>query len=188
MSDPRRAMIWKGIFEVILITIGVFLAMEVDQWREHRQRQQQARATLQRFRTEIQTNQAAVQKVQAYHDKVRTLVAAYLDPKTRAAADLHLEGVQPVVFQHTAWDLAIATQSLADIEPDLAYELARVYGLQQMYEGLTTGLTYLRPPSEDLTKFLHSLKIYLDDIVIHEPALAANYQQILPLIERALRH
>lgn len=39
----------------------------------------------------------------------------------------------------------------------------------------------------DFLKFLHSVKIWLDDIVYHEPALADSYKQILPLIESALR-
>lgn len=46
---------------------------------------------------------------------------------------------------------------------------------------------YLRPPSEDFTKFLHSVKIWLDDIVYYEPALAEGYKKILPTIDQALR-
>lgn len=190
MSDPRRALVWKGLFEIVLISVGVFLAMAADQWRTDRQHRDQARAALQRLKVEIETNQVAVDKVKDYHVKMRKTIIAYLDPKTRATTDLQMEGILPAIFEHTAWDLAITTQSLADIDPQLAYELARLYGLQQTYAGLTGGLTqsmYLRPPSEDLPKFLHSVRIWLDDIVIHEPALADGYKQILPLIDRALK-
>jgi len=190
MSDPRRALVWKAVMEIALVAIGVFLALMADQWRSERQHREQARDALQRFKVEIETNQAAVAKVVEYHATTRTAIAGYLDPKTRDATKLQLAGIQPVVFEHTAWDLALATQSLADIDPPLAFELARLYGMQQMYAGLTGGLMqsmYLRPPSEDLPKFLHSVKIWLDDIVIHEPALAGNYEQILPMIDRALK-
>ena len=189
MSESR-ATATKAILEVILIGVGVFLGMAADQWRSDRQHRDQARDALQRFRVEIQTNQAAVDKVKDLHANLRTAIAGYLDPKTRATTNLHMEGFQPVVFEHTAWDLALATQSLADIEPQLAFELARVYGLQQTYAGLTGGLTqpmYVRPPSEDLVKFLQSVKIWLDDIIYHEPALAENYLKILPMIDRALK-
>ena len=124
------------------------------------------------------------------HATLRTSIAGYLDPKTREKTDLHMEGFQPVVFEHTAWDLALATQSLADLDPKLAFEIARVYGLQETYAGHTGGLgqaMYMRPPSEDLVKFLHSVKIWLDDIVYYEPALAGTYTQILPMIDRALK-
>jgi len=190
MSDPRRALVWKGIFEIALIAIGVFLALMADQWRSDRQHRDQARDALQRFKVEIQTNQAAIDTVKDYHAMMRTAVGAYLDPKTRAATNLQLAGIQPTIFEHTAWDLALATQSLADIDPELAFELARLYGMQQTYAGLTGGLMqsmYQRPPSEDLVKFLHSVKIWLDNIVVHEPAIAENYKRILPKIDRALK-
>ena len=189
MSD-RRATVTKAVLEVALIGIGVFLGMAADQWRSDRQHRDQARDALQRFRVEIQTNQAAVEKVRDLHANLRTAIAGYLDPKTRATTNLHMEGFQPAVFEHTAWDLALATQSLADIDPQLAFELARVYGLQETYSGHTQGLAgamYLRPPSEDLLKFLHSVKIWLDDIVYYEPALTENYTRILPMIDRALK-
>jgi hypothetical protein len=94
-----------------------------------------------------------------------------------------------VAFEHTAWDLAIATQSLADIDATLAFELARIYGQQQTYAGLTGGMLqamYLRPPSESRDPFLHTLRVYLDDIVGLEPGLEKMYDALLPKIDRAL--
>jgi hypothetical protein len=190
VSDSQRGWLWKMLLEVVLIGFAVFLGMAADQWRSDRQHRDQARDALQRFRVEIQTNHAAVEKVKAYHLQMRTEIAARLDPKTQGKTVLNMEGLLPVVFEHTAWDLALATQSLADIDPELSYRLARLYGLQQTYTGLTGSFLqsmYLRPPSEDFTKFLHSVKIWLDDIVYHEPALADAYQEILPLIDRALK-
>ena len=189
MSESR-ATITKALLEVALVAIGVFLGMAADQWRSDRQHREQARDALQRFRVEIQTNQAAVDKWKDYHATLRASIGAYLDPHTREKTNLSMEGFQPVVFEHTAWDLALATQSLVDIDPPLAFELARLYGLQQTYVGHTQGLAgamYIRPPTEDLLKFLHSVKIWLDDIVYYEPALAQNYSKILPMIDRALR-
>ena len=190
MSDSRRAVLSKALLEMVFVALGVFLAMAADQWREDRQHQEQARAALQRFKAEIEANKSAVEKVADYHVRMRRDIAAYLNPATRAATKLRVEGVMPVMFEHTAWDLALATQALADIDAALAYELTRVYGLQQLCIGLTGGLTqamYLRPPSDDLTAFLQSLKVYYDDMVIHEPSLIAMYTRILPLLDRALK-
>jgi hypothetical protein len=190
MSESRRAVVAKALLEMVLVGFGVFLAMTADQWRSDRQHREQARAALQRFKVEIEANKAAVEKVADYHVRIRRDIVAYLNPKTRAASNLRLEGVMPAMFEHTAWDLALATQALADIDASLAYELTRVYGLQQLCVGLTSGLTqamYLRPPSADLTAFLQSLKVYYDDMVIHEPALIEMYSRILPLLDGALK-
>ena len=190
MSSPQRALVWKGLLEVIFIGFGVFLGMAADQWRTDRQHRDQAHDALRRFKTEIEANRAAVMKNQDYRARIRKDITAYLDPKLRPTVNLQMEGTKPVNFEHTAWDLALATQSLADIDSTLAFELARVYGQQQIYTSLTGGLMqamYLRPPSENLTAFLHSVKIYLDDIVEFDPGLVKMYDEVLPLIDRALK-
>jgi hypothetical protein len=190
MSEGRRGMFARAIIEMFMVAIGVFLGLAAEQWRSDRQHREQAHASLQRFKTEIEANKAAVEAVADYHAKAREAIRLYLDPKTRDTSRVQLTGIQPVNYQHTAWDLAIATQSLADLDPHIAYELARIYGHQSLVIGLTTGLTqamYLRPPTEQIIPFLHSVRVYYDDLVIHEPALLKMYAQVLPQIEEALR-
>ena len=190
MSSPQRALVWKALLEVVLISAGVFLGLAAEQWRSDRQHRDQAHQALQRFKTEIEANRAAVMRNQDYRARIRKDITAYLDPRLRPTVNLQMEGIKPVNFEHTAWDLALVTQSLADIDSTLAFELARVYGQQQIYTSLTGGLMqamYLRPPSENLTAFLHSVKIYLDDIVEFDPGLVKMYDEVLPLIDRALK-
>ena len=190
MSSPQRALVWKALLEVVLISAGVFLGLAAEQWRSDRQHRDQAHQALQRFKTEIEANRAAVMKNQDYRARIRKDITAYLDPRLRPTVNLQMEGIKPVNFDHTAWDLALVTQSLADIDSTLAFELARVYGQQQIYTNLTGGLMqamYLRPPSENLTAFLHSVKIYLDDIVEFDPGLVKMYDEVLPLIDQALK-
>jgi hypothetical protein len=189
-GDPRRALVWKALLEVVLISTGVFIGLAAEQWRSNAQHRDQAHAALQRFKSEIESNKAAVQSVTGYHVQLHNQIKAYLNPDTRASSPVRMEGIRPVPFEHTAWDLAIATQSLADIDATLVFELARIYGQQQTYAGLTGGILqamYLRPPSENRDAFFHTLRVYLDDIVGLEPALVEAYNKILPQIDQALR-
>jgi hypothetical protein len=193
MADPKRDWLWKMLLEVALIGVAVFLGMAADQWRTDRQHQQQARDALVRFRTEIATNKTAVASVKDYHTRIRQEAAAYLDaaPKSRDRVTLKIDrGIGPVHFEHTAWDLALATQALVDIDSSLAFELARLYEQQRVYDGLTLGLTqamYHRPPSENFDAFLHSVRVWLDDIVSLDPQLLASYDRVLPMIDLALK-
>ena len=141
--------------EVLLISAGVFLGLMGEQWRERAQHRELAEASLQRFRTEISTNRKAVDRVKDYHVSMKKRIDAYLaaDAKTRPTIVVRLQGVQPVFFERTAWDLALATQSLAYIDPQLAFALSRIYGTQRTYSDLTGGMMqamYLRPPTSDL--------------------------------------
>ena len=193
MSESRRGWLWKMLLEVVLIGIAVFAGMAADQWRTDRQHREQARDALQRLKTELTTNRAAVAAIKDYHARIQREIGAYLEaaPAQRNRVALNIDrGMAPVNFQHTAWDLALATQALADIDTQLAFDIASVYEQQQVYRGLTQSLMhamYLRPPSENFDGFLHSVKIWLDDIVRIDPGLLAVYDRVLPMIDAALK-
>src|SRR4029453_2496856 len=84
-----------------------------------------ARESLHRLRAEIGTNRKTVQGVKDYHVEMRKRIEGYLaaDEHARRTLSVRLQGVQPAFFEHTAWDLALATQSLTYIESDLAFAL-----------------------------------------------------------------
>lgn len=52
---------------MLLISIGVFLALMGEQWRENAHTRQLAEGSLRRFRSEILTNRKAVAAVKDYH-------------------------------------------------------------------------------------------------------------------------
>ena len=190
MSESRRSWWAKPLLEMVMIGLGVFLGMAADQWRTDQQHREQARQALLRFKVEIENNRVAVANVKDYHVATRAAIIKYLNPDTRAASALDLQGIQPANFERTAWDLALATQALAEIDPAVAFELTRIYGAQQTYAGLTNGIIqamYVRPPEAGWVPFLQSLKVYYDDLIGLEPELLKMYAAVLPLIDRSLR-
>jgi hypothetical protein len=177
---------------MLLISMGVFLALMGEQWLETAHTRELAEASLRRFRAEILTNRKAVAAVKEYHVTTLKSLQTYLaaDPKARPTLTVQIKGLQPARFEHTAWDLALATQSLAHIDPELAFALSRIYGVQQEYMELTRGITqamYLRTPTEDGDAFLSAVAVYYGDVVYYEPALLGQYDEVLPQLARALR-
>src|SRR5262249_7091087 len=126
-----------------------------------------------------------------YHVTIKKSLDIYFaaDPKTRQTLDVQIKGLQPAIFEHTAWDLALATQSLAYIDPQLAFALSRIYGVQQTLAELTRGIMqamYLRPPMENVGAFLGTVALYYGDLVLIEPKLLEMYDELVPRIDRAL--
>ena len=190
MSNTLRLTVIKGVFEMVLVSIGVFLGLAADQWRLDRQHREEAIEALRRFKVEIENNRAAVANVVDYHARIHRDLITYFNPDKKEPVRLNIQGIRPAAFERTAWDLAIATQWLAEIDPAIAFELTRVYGAQQTYTGLSSGIIqamYLRPPEAGWVPFLQSLKVYYDDIVGLEPELLKMYGTVLPLIDSALR-
>jgi hypothetical protein len=187
----RSKSLLKIGLEVLLIGTGVFLGLMGEQWREHAQHRELAEASLRRFRAEIQTNRQAVAGVQDYHVITKKSLDTYFaaDAKTRPTGDVQINGLRPAYFEHTAWDLALVTQSLAHIDSQLAFALSRIYTAQQTYAELSRGITqamYLLNPTDNLAGFLGAVAIYYGDLVLMEPKLLSMYDEILPQIDRAL--
>ena len=176
----------KIALEVVLISLGVFLALMGEQWRENSHTRELAESSLRRFRSEILANRAAVAEVKDYHVTLLKSLEAHLaaDPATPRTG-VQIRGVRPVFFEDTAWNLALATQSLAHIDPDVAFDLSRIYGLQRTYAEQTRGIMqaiYLRPLAENL----QGLAAYYGDLVLWEPELMRMYEQVVPRIDRVL--
>jgi hypothetical protein len=179
----------KIALEVLLIAVGVFLGLAGEQWREHAHQRELARESLRRFQTEIAANRTSVAAVKDYHVTTQRSLAAHFNGKVQPAPEVEIRGLQPAFFEHTAWDLAIATQSLAYIDAELAFSLSRIYSVQQEYDTLSRGILqamYVVEPREHLESFLSAVSVYYGDVVLLEPKLLAMYDEIAPRLDRAI--
>jgi len=177
----------KLTLEVLLIGTGVFLGLAGEQWRESRQHRERAHASLERFHAELRDNKKAVAGVRDYHAQLRAKLQQYFNatPEQRKSISIGMQGVRPAFFETTAWDLALATQSLADIPQDVAYDISRVYRTQQGYVQLSQGMLnsmYINNPYTGSEAFLGSVGVYLDDVTLLEPQLLKMYDELLPKI------
>ena len=112
-------------------------------------------------------------------------------PKTLKTFDIPFHGIGPVFFEHTAWDLALATQSLAYVDPDLAFALSRAYTVQQGYAAQQAAIVqstlYGRSWTQDFEGYWRSIQAYCGDVSILDPQLLQAYDRVLPQIDRVLR-
>ena len=91
-------------------------------------------------------------------------------------------------MEHTAWELALANQTLSNIAPQLAYAISRVYTRQEAFQTLENGfLQSAFAPSafanQDPTGFVTAMSAYMTDVNIQEPALLEAYGQLLKEID-----
>ena len=179
----------KVLVEVVLITVGVFLALLVDEWRENAEHRQLAEATLRRFRTEFRVNRAAVAAVKDRHvDQLEQLRVFFNAPPTSSPKLPNL-ATHPAFMEYTAWDLALATQALGYLDPDLAQATAHVYAVQRQLDAATrdaTHVMYLQAGNADPLPLTRSLAVYFGDCTLIEPRLLKLYDEILPRLDAAL--
>jgi hypothetical protein len=149
------------VLQVVLIGLGVFLGLAGEQWREERQSRRLA--------------------------ELRTFFASPVE--TRDASVVRFAGVRTPFFERSAYDLALTTGSLADIDPELAFHLSRTYHYQDVANELGRGLMnamYARPPTDGDTSFFAVLELYYGDLGGLEPGLFDAYAVLIPVIDSAL--
>jgi hypothetical protein len=191
-TEGSRSRSWLRItFEVLLISVGVFLGLMGEQWRERSQKRDLAVGSLQRFRSEFVANRKAVHSVRESHADDEKKILTYLnsDAVSRARLPYPFQSTNPAFLEYSAWDVALATQSLAYIDQELAHRIAHVYSVQRQLDGATRDIThvmYSKTGYPDPISLLTSMVVYFGDCNLIEPRLIALYDEIIPQLDRAL--
>ena len=185
--------IFKLVLEVALISVGVFLGLLGEQWRERAHQRELAEQALRRFKTEITTNRATIGSLRGYHaDRLKELkqyFAAKTDDERRKVSIRMTMGISPAYVEQSAWDLALATQSLSYVDSEIGVLLSRIYNTQQAITSESQAFVqamFVRPPGEGVTPYMAAAQAYLGDMEFFEPALMKSYDEILPKIDKAL--
>src|ERR1700759_861347 len=113
-SEDRRhgRGVFGFIFELVLISAGVFLGLLANNWHEEREHHAKAQEAIRNFLSETEMNLQAMQSKRDYHERLAKELDQFLnsgEPATeeRLFKEVHYAGAQPIMFEHTAWDLAL---------------------------------------------------------------------------------
>ena len=195
-SGEHRRSFLNLFFEVALITIGVFLALWANNWHQNREHRAQARAALHNFAGEMEANRQGTQSNRQYHETLARELEEFLasaEPPNGDRFDktVHFKGIRPVIFEHTAWDLALATQALSYLKPDVAFDISKVYTKQNAFQKLedsflAAAFTPASLSSDNIKDRANAMKVYLADINQLEPDMVSRYEKIIPEVKRAI--
>jgi len=195
-SRENQRSLLNLILEVVLISIGVFLALWANNWHEEHEHRALAHSTLRNFADELRENQQAVRSERQYHERLARQLHEFLgsnEPPTeeRLEKSVQFKGVRPVIFEHTAWDLALATQALSYLKPDLAFDISKVYTAQTAFQTLensflASAFTPATFSSDNVKGFVAAMEYYLRDINQKEPAILQLYEKVIPEVDQAL--
>ena len=186
------------VAQLFFIAAGVYLGNRADDWKQEKSHREAERATLQNFRAEMVANRENVRQHAAIHARYADSMMVSErrgDSAPRSVREvfrrLGWQGIAPIRFSHTAWDLALATQSLSYIPPQLAFGIARVYTEQNYVEriGADAGVALLSPAGMSdvqVYPWLTAFAGYIGDMQYNEPTLIAAYDAMLPRIDSAL--
>ena len=141
----REGVLVKGKFgnyllyalgEILLIALGIFMALQLQNWNETKKTEEATQHTLERIKKEILTNQQQINTVYDYHIMVRDTLNKIEAPKTEAEAGEKLRfwrGLRIFRLQNAAFQTAIQTGVSKDMNVDLLENLNALYTNQESY-------------------------------------------------------
>ena len=194
---PTKSFLTIGL-EVVLITAGVFLGLLGENWRENAEHRRLAEASLHRFRAEFRANKAEVERVygrhveelqglQKYFDEHQAALAANLvDPRTPLPQPVPDMVTDSAGVAYAAWDVALATQSLAHLDPDLVAEMSAAYRLQQLYEDAHRNIQQAQYAATLPVSLMRGHMTYFGDASLYEELLLKRYDTILSRLDQAI--
>ena len=194
----RRHPLLKTLLEVALITTGVFLGLAGESWRESRHHRELAEQSLNRFREEFKVNRASVLRVHQRHiDEEQgmlayfkangpALMAAMLDPTKPLPSPVPDNVIDSAGFDYSAWDVALATESLAYIDPELVALNSAAHRMQQMVEEDHKAIAQVSYSYTNQVHWFRGVYGYFGDTVLHEKLLLQRYDELLPRLDKAI--
>ena len=199
LAIPRWRSVPMLLLEVVLITSGVFLGLLGEQWREDAEHRRLAAAALKQFRAEFVQNTAEVDRVHQRHvDQLRNL-REYLRTHGEALAARMVDGSKPLPVpipdtvtdsagvDFAAWDLALATQSLAHIDPQLVADISSAYRMQEVYWNAHRAIQQTTYNMLDLVFFINGVTAWLGDAVLYERLMKERYDNLIPRLDQAIK-
>jgi len=163
----------------------------LDEWRENRETEATIRHAMSNFLSEIQQNKARVDDAAPFNQGLHDVIdQRYRNGDIQSMADFIniMDSYSPVVLQSTAWETALATGSLANMDYGLVSALSLTYGLQSRYEqtnrGAVSRLTSPQTLSNDtLDLAIYNSLQYLEDVTTMETELTVVYSEAAGVIE-----
>ena len=146
--------------------------------------------SLQSFVIEIQLNKARIEDISPFHEGIKSVVTRRATDGFKNVTEFRniLEGFQPAVLLSSAWDTAVATGILAQMDYEVASVLSQTYGIQTRFSDLNTfgNNSLMRSGAmnpENLDIAVSNAVRYLNEVTQAEAELQAAFQVVLEHIQ-----
>lgn len=189
-SNTTSVWLPRVLFESVLITVSILLALALDEWRDTRQDKETVEIALSNFVKEVRLNRARVDDAAPFNQGLRDVLNhrhQIRDIGSSAEFIDMMESYNPIVLQSTAWETALATGSVTKMNYELVSAMSLTYGLQSRYQQATrAGMADLMEPQnllpEQLSLTVYNAVRYLDDVNAMEAELSIVYGEAEAII------
>lgn len=173
--------------------MSILAALGVRAWQDGREATQLISRSLSSFQNEIVQNRNRIDDLYRYHAGLQSvLVETNIHSEPESIQDIHnvLDSLQPAVMLTSAWDTALATGALSEMEYETVFVLSLTYSYQDRFQTLyNTRLNDVQDLSTDDSvtpvKLAGDAIRYMAELTTSEAELLAAYDQAIELLSGA---
>jgi hypothetical protein len=174
----------------MLIVMSILLALGVRAWQDSREVTKLIARSLTSFQNEITQNRSRIDDLYRYHAGLQSLLAdvdAHSGRGSSEDVDNILDSLQSAVLLTSAWNTALATGALANMEYETVFVLSLTYSYQEKFQTLYDSrlddvLELTTDDNVSIKRLSNSAKRYLAEITSAEGELLAAYDQAIVLL------
>ena len=180
----------RTIFESMLIVMSILLALGVAAWQDGRAVNQLVTRSLTSFQYEITQNRSRIDDLFRYHAGLQSLLTetnVHSGPESIEGIRDVLASLQSAVLLTSAWDTALATGALAEMDYETVFVLSLTYSYQQKFQTLynsrlTDVLNLTTDDNVSQRRLSDTANRYVAEITAAEGELLAAYDQAMVLL------
>lgn len=179
-----RKKIGELIFQMIPVTLGVYLGFAISDWAENDRSREQAEVLVQNVITEIESNQAQLNLVLEYHEMIQDSSSVYARMPVLTKRPRFFKGVRVMKLTQSAYQTGIQTGIINELSIDKIEKLNQLYTFQEDYNQYTSQMMAsliskdFSESEEDVRKIMRFLSITMTDVTFKEKDLLARYDEI----------
>lgn len=177
----------------MLIVMSILLALGVAAWQSDREISELIERSLTSFANEITQNRNTLDDLYRFHVGLQSLLLDLnVESHPEASDEIRnvLDSFQSTVLLTSAWDTALATGALAEMDYEIVLALSLTYSFQQRFETLynTRLLEMLggQRGGEQAAGLAYASGRYIGEVTAAEGELLVVYQQALEVLGVAL--
>jgi hypothetical protein len=177
----------------MLIVMSILLALGVRAWQDGRDVRQLISRSMTSFQNEITLNRGRIDDLYRYHAGLLTVLAEtdlHANPQSAEEIRNVLDSLQSTLLLSSAWETALATGALAEMDYEAVFVLSLTYSYQQRFQALyNTRLNDVQELTTDDSlpppRLANTANRYMAELTTAEAELLDAYNQAMELFSGA---
>ena len=131
MKDKIKANLSKVMFELTIVTLGVLIALVINEWFQNYQQRQHAEVLLTKTQFELENNIEALNRTLESYEKIASYLDDLIEKNNYPDDAKYAVSLQHLDVNSSVWEFALQRNALREIPVELLFSIAASYQASQ---------------------------------------------------------